>query len=73
MDACIRSSGYGKSRIRIMRVIRDDYWHSIWELMLSVELQLRSNSEYTDENNSVVITTDSMKNTVYLLAKGINV
>ena len=60
---------YGKNRIRLLKVIRDGEMHSIKELEVAVLLEGNFDSSYTAGNNEMVIATDSMKNTVYALAK----
>ena len=52
-----------------MRVRRDGSWYSVCELMLSVELQLATTKDYRHGDNSDVVATDSIKNTVHAMAK----
>ena len=67
--AGLYSTGYGKERVRLMRVRRDGSWYSVCELMLSVELQLATTKDYRHGDNSDVVATDSIKNTVHAMAK----
>ncbi|HEY3129132.1 MAG TPA: urate oxidase [Acidobacteriota bacterium] len=60
---------YGKSRIRLIKVIRDGEVHSVTELEVAVLLEGNFDSSYTTGDNQMVIATDSMKNTIYALAK----
>ncbi len=60
---------YGKARVRVMKVRRQGVRHSIKELEVSVMLQGNFEASYCDSDNSLVVATDSMKNTVYILAK----
>jgi len=60
---------YGKSRIRLVRVKRHPERHDFAEWML--EILLRGDFErcFTDGDNSKILATDTMKNTVYSLAR----
>jgi len=60
---------YGKSRIRLVRVKRHPERHDFAEWML--EILLRGDFErcFTDGDNSKILATDKMKNTVYSLAR----
>jgi urate oxidase len=60
---------YGKARIRVMKVARDGRRHSLKELDISVMLQGDFDASYTKADNSLVVPTDTMKNTVNVLAK----
>jgi len=60
---------YGKARIRVMKVARDGKRHSVKELDISVMLQGNFDASYTKADNSLVVPTDTMKNTVNVLAK----
>ena len=61
---------YGKSRVRVMKVLRDGPTHTIKELDVSVALSGDFDSSYTapEGDNSKVVATDTMKNTVNVLA-----
>lgn len=69
----IVSTGYGKNAVRIMRVKKDRNWYSICELRLNVELQLSTTKDYKSGDNSDVVATDSMKNTIHVMAKSTEV
>jgi urate oxidase len=60
---------YGKARVRVMKVARDGESHSLKELDVSVMLQGDFDASYTKADNSLVVPTDTMKNTVNVLAK----
>src|ERR1700677_4233775 len=60
---------YGKARIRVMKVARGDERHSLKELDVSVMLQGDFDASYTKADNSLVVPTDTMKNTVNVLAR----
>src|ERR1700722_16862298 len=58
---------YGKARIRVMKVTRGGDQHSLKELDVSVMLQGNFDPSYTKADNSLVVPTDTMKNTVNVL------
>jgi urate oxidase len=60
---------YGKSRVRVMKVEREGQRHTVHEW--NVEVWLKGNFETCFENgdNSRILPTDTMKNTVYYLAR----
>jgi urate oxidase len=60
---------YGKARVRILKVLRTGKRHSVKELDVQVMLQGNFEAVYTKGNNRPVVATDSMKNTVNVLAK----
>ena len=60
---------YGKARVRVMKVIRADDQHSMKELEVSVKLQGDFDASFTQADNRLVVATDSMKNTVYVVAQ----
>ena len=59
---------YGKSRVRLVRVKRDRERHYLREWTLQVLLQGEYESCFRDGDNSKILPTDTMKNTVYWLA-----
>jgi len=61
---------YGKSRVRVMKILRDGVTHTIKELDVAVALSGDFETSYTapQGNNSKVVATDTMKNTVNVLA-----
>lgn len=71
MSAKLVDHGYGKSHVRVMKVLRDGARHTIKELDVSVMLRGDFESSYTVAagDNSKVVATDTMKNTVNVLAK----
>src|SRR5437764_8785620 len=60
---------YGKSRVRLVKLSREGDYHTIRELTVQVLLQGEFESSYSAGDNSQVLPTDTMKNTVYALAK----
>jgi urate oxidase len=62
-------NAYGKSRIRLTRVTRHTDRHDLKELCIDVRLEGDFAGSYLRGDNSKVVATDSMKNTIYVLAK----
>jgi urate oxidase len=60
---------YGKSRIRVARVERSPQGHDFREWTLEVLLQGDFETCFTEGDNSKILPTDTMKNTVYSLAR----
>jgi urate oxidase len=60
---------YGKSRIRLVRVRRHGERHDFAEWTVKILLQGDFESCFTDGDNSKILATDTMKNTVYSLAR----
>ena len=67
--AGLTSTGYGKCDVRLMRVDRDGERYSVTELRVDVELQLLTIKDYVRGDNADVVATDSMKNTVLVMAR----
>lgn len=62
-------TGYGKNAVKLLQIRRDSKQHYIKEIEASVELTLKSKKDYLDGDNGDIIPTDTIKNTVYALAK----
>ncbi|HEY6167800.1 MAG TPA: urate oxidase [Verrucomicrobiae bacterium] len=69
MKAKLLDHQYGKSRVRVMKILRKGPTHSIKELTVAVALAGDFESSYTSADNTRVVPTDTMKNTVNALAK----
>ncbi|MEM9186185.1 MAG: factor-independent urate hydroxylase [Planctomycetota bacterium] len=65
----VRTQSYGKSAVRLSTVARDGDQHSFTELTLGIELSGDFDAAYDSADNALVVPTDTMKNTVYALAK----
>jgi urate oxidase len=59
---------YGKAAIRLVRVGRDELPHRLRDLTVAVALEGDFTAAHVDGDNTDVIATDTMKNTVYALA-----
>lgn len=68
--ARLAENRYGKSRVRLSRITRVADRHLFNEWTVHVMLEGDFASSYTDADNSKVLPTDTMKNTVYLVARG---
>uniref|UniRef100_A0A5F9C8S0 Uricase n=1 Tax=Oryctolagus cuniculus TaxID=9986 RepID=A0A5F9C8S0_RABIT len=62
-------TGYGKDMVKVLHIQRDGKYHSIKEVATSVQLTLSSKQDYVYGDNSDIIPTDTIKNTVHVLAK----
>src|SRR5271154_1915146 len=60
---------YGKSRVRLVRVKRRPEGHDFREWTVEILLQGDFTSCFTDGDNSKILPTDTMKNTVYSVAR----
>ncbi|KAI7950859.1 hypothetical protein MJO29_009533 [Puccinia striiformis f. sp. tritici] len=63
------SARYGKENVRVFRVVKTGTWHEVVEYTVSVLLEGQIESSFTKADNSVVVATDSMKNTINVFAK----
>ena len=73
MAAVLTQNAYGKSKVRLTRVTRHADRHDLKELSVAIQLEGDFARSYLDGDNSKVVATDSMKNTVYVLAKTLGV
>ena len=62
-------NNYGKQRVRILQVARHPDRHDIKELTLGIRLEGDFERAHSKGDNCKVLPTDTMKNTVYALAK----
>src|SRR5215472_7285599 len=63
------ANNYGKSRVRLLRVTRQEGRHDIKEMTLAVSFEGDFESAHTKGDNTKILPTDTMKNTVYALAR----
>ena len=61
-------SAYGKSRVRLVQVARHGDRHDLSDFTVAVRFEGEYTESYTDGDNTGVLPTDTMKNTVYALA-----
>ena len=69
MTITLGENRYGKSRVRLMKVRRDGTQHEVFEWNVEVWLTGDFDSCFEDGDNSRILPTDTMKNTVYSLAR----
>lgn len=69
MSGVLRHNSYGKSRVRLTKVVRTGPRHELFEINGDIQLEGAFDAAYTAGDNRAVIATDSIKNTVYVLAK----
>jgi len=65
----VAENKYGKSRVRLVKVQRNDAWHELREWTVEVLLEGDFDSCFVEGDNSKILPTDTMKNTVYSLAR----
>ncbi len=68
-NALLSSHRYGKSRVRLMRVIKHETHHDLHDWTVEVMLTGDFAEVFTEGDNSRILATDTMKNTVYFLAR----
>lgn len=69
MAAIISHNNYGKSRVRVLKVKKSGSSHEIKEMTINVQLEGDFETVHTKGDNRKVLPTDTMKNTMYVLAK----
>jgi len=69
MGIRLGQNDYGKSRVRLLRVTRNADRHNVKELNLAIRMEGDFETAHTLGDNSKVLATDTMKNTVYALAQ----
>ncbi|XP_029905744.1 uricase [Myripristis murdjan] len=62
-------TGYGKNTVKVLYIRREGSQHYIIELKADVQLTLKTRKDYLAGDNSDIIPTDTIKNTVHGLAK----
>ena len=62
-------NNYGKSEIRLVKVKRDTERHKLWDIHVRVVLEGDFDAAHYGDDNSRLLATDTMRNTVYALAK----
>jgi len=60
---------YGKARVRVMKVLRDGPLHTLKDLEVAAYLKGDFASSYTSGDNSKVVATDTIKNTINVFAQ----
>src|ERR1700747_689567 len=65
-------NSYGKSRVRVVTVKRHPGYHHVRDWTVEILLEGDFESCFVDGDNSKILPTDTMKNTVYSLARSSN-
>jgi urate oxidase len=60
---------YGKAAIHVVRVARDETGHRVRDAVVAVALEGDFTAAHTDGDNSLVVATDTMKNTAFAFAR----
>ena len=60
---------YGKAAVHVVRVARDPDGHRVRDVVVAVALEGDFDAAHTDGDNSLVVATDTMKNTAFAFAK----
>jgi urate oxidase len=63
------ANNYGKSGVRLLRVVRQQGRHDIKELSIRIRFEGDFEAAHTEGDNQKILPTDTMKNTVYVLAR----
>ena len=69
-EIVLGQNNYGKSEVRLFKVKRDTAVHEVWDLDVRVTLEGDFDDAHYHGDNSKLLATDTMRNTVYALAKG---
>ncbi|HKF52704.1 MAG TPA: urate oxidase [Candidatus Acidoferrales bacterium] len=65
----LAQNDYGESRIRLLRVMHRGGLHEVKDLTLSVRLEGAFEAAHVKGENRAILPSDTIKNTVYVLAK----
>lgn len=63
------SHRYGKARVRVVKILRDAARHTVLEADVQVLLEGDFETSYTKGDNSKVVPTDTVKNTINVLSR----
>jgi urate oxidase len=69
MPVHLAANRYGKSRVRLMRVTKHEQHHDVDEWTVQILLSGDFETAHTLGDNSKILATDTMKNTVYFVAR----
>ncbi len=69
MTIRLGENNYGKSRVRLLRVTQQEGRHDVKEMMLAIRFEGDFEAAHTKGDNRKILPTDTMKNTVYALAR----
>jgi len=60
---------YGESRVRLLRVVRQEGRHDIKELTVGIQFEGDFEAAHTKGDNKKILPTDTLKNSVYAVAR----
>ena len=69
MSAVLGRNNYGKSEVRLVKVTRRPDRHDLRDLTVDVALEGAFEAAHVEGDNTGLLATDTMRNTVYALAK----
>lgn len=69
MTISLKSNNYGKSKVRVLKVKKRDNVHEIIEFSIDVQFKGDFDDVHFKGDNNKVLPTDTIKNTIYVLAK----
>lgn len=69
MSTTLLEHNYGAARVRLLKVHRQQDRHDLKELSVSIQLEGEFEGSYTAGDNRSILPADTIKNTVYALAK----
>jgi len=65
----LAENNYGESRVRLLRVVRQEGRHDIKELTVDVRFEGDFQAAHTKGENKKILPADTMKNSVYVIAR----
>jgi urate oxidase len=68
-EIVLGQNNYGKTEIRLVKVGRGTERHELWDLDVRVALEGEFENVHVEGDNAGLLATDTMRNTVYALAK----
>src|SRR5258708_14813763 len=69
MSTTLIENNYGAARVRLMKVRRLEDRHDLKELSVGIQFEGEFDNSYTSGDNRSILPADTIKNTVYALAK----
>jgi urate oxidase len=69
MTIRLDANSYGKSQVRLLRVAKHEGRHDVKELTIAISFEGDFEAAHTKGDNTKILPTDTMKNTVYALAR----
>jgi urate oxidase len=69
MAVKLAENNYGESRVRLLRVVRQKGRHDIKELSVGIQFEGDFEAAHAKADNKKILPTDTMKNSVYAIAR----